>query len=964
MAVLSSDHESVTVQKGDTLSQIAIDYKRYSGNKTWEQLAALNGIPGPKYWIYVGETIKLVSSSTAGSSSTSKSSNRAVINRFGLQADKVDTRTLFATWTWSKDSTEEYKVIWYYATGEGVWFVGDDSTTKYKQSVYNAPSSATKVKFKVKPIAKKKKDEKTKKYVSRWKAEWSKEKKYNFKNTPPQTPSGLQAEIKGYKLTASLDNQSDLYADTIEFQVIKETKSGSTTKREKYKTGKSKLSRNAASFTCDVTAGPSYEVRCRSVDGEDTSDWSDYIVAGGTVAPAAVKKITKLKTVSENEVSVDWDGVPNVNESTVYEIQYTTERRWFDSSSGNVSTHTVSALDGTKRVSHADITGLQTGDEYFFRMRAKNGDAASAWTKEKSIIIGKVPEAPTTWSNTTTAVVGEDLYLYWIHNSEDGSSQTYAQLALTINGVKTTYTIKNPVQTKDSNGNALPTTKINGITHVEIATGIFVPKLSEDDKDKTTCCVLKITSLSSGAKINWKVKTAGILKDGNGDPKYGPWSASRGIKVNAPPTLSIDILKKDDSNSLVSIENGMIEQFPFYISCEAGPNPPQKPIGYHMTINSLSKYYTLDELGNEKIVNEGEEIYSGYFNTDEDLLLELTPAYIDLENNKEYRVTCVVSMSSGLTATDTYDFIVSWTDQRYSVNAEISIDPDNLTAYIRPYCENEAIVYCIANYDSSTGKYIPSQVVADVPTGMPLEGVFTTDGQQVYLGIMYDENTEEDVEVYYYEQISRTILTDAKLAVYRREFDGGFTEIASDIDAHNNSFITDPHPSLDLARYRIVSIANETGAIYYYDVPGVPVGEKSVVIQWDEQWSKFDTDDVLDTLEQPPWSGSMLKLPYNIDISDDHSNDVSLVEYIGRKHPVSYYGTQRGETATWKVDIEKDDADTLYALRRLAIWMGDVYVREPSGSGCWANISVSFSQTHKELTIPVTLKVTRVEGGV
>ena len=92
--------------------------------------------------------------------------------------------------------------------------------------------------------------------------------------------------------------------------------------------------------------------------------------------------------------------------------------------------------------------------------------------------------------------------------------------------------------------------------------------------------------------------------------------------------------------------------------------------------------------------------------------------------------------------------------------------------------------------------------------------------------------------------------------------------------------------------------------------------------------------------------------------------DVELVEYAGRKRPVSYYGTQLGESATWRVDIDKKDEDTLYALRRLAIWPGDVYVREPSGSGYWANITVSFSQTHKELVIPVSLDIKRVEGGV
>lgn len=115
---------------------------------------------------------------------------------------------------------------------------------------------------------------------------------------------------------------------------------------------------------------------------------------------------------------------------------------------------------------------------------------------------------------------------------------------------------------------------------------------------------------------------------------------------------------------------------------------------------------------------------------------------------------------------------------------------------------------------------------------------------------------------------------------------------------------------------------------------------------------------------EQPWTGSMLKLPYNIDVSDDHDLDVSLIEYIGRAHPISYYGTQRGETATWSMQIDKSDRETLYALRRLAIWMGDVYIREPSGSGYWASIKVTFSQKHRELTIPVTLSITRVEGGV
>lgn len=117
-------------------------------------------------------------------------------------------------------------------------------------------------------------------------------------------------------------------------------------------------------------------------------------------------------------------------------------------------------------------------------------------------------------------------------------------------------------------------------------------------------------------------------------------------------------------------------------------------------------------------------------------------------------------------------------------------------------------------------------------------------------------------------------------------------------------------------------------------------------------------------MEKPAWAGSLLSLPYNIDISDNSNPDVELIEYIGRMHPVSYYGTQKGSTSTWNTDIPKTDKDRLYAIRRLSIYMGDVYVREPSGTGYWANIKVSYSRKHKELTIPVTFTVTRVEGGM
>jgi hypothetical protein len=167
---------------------------------------------------------------------------------------------------------------------------------------------------------------------------------------------------------------------------------------------------------------------------------------------------------------------------------------------------------------------------------------------------------------------------------------------------------------------------------------------------------------------------------------------------------------------------------------------------------------------------------------------------------------------------------------------------------------------------------------------------------------------------------------------------------------------------LDYARYRIVATSKTTGTVNYYDIPGHYIGCTSIIIQWNEAWSNFDVTDE-DELVQPPWSGSLLKLDYNVDVNESPSPDVSFVEYIGREHPVSYYGTQVGESASWSAEIPKEDKETIYALRRLAKWTGNAYVREPSGVGYWANIGVSFNQKHGDMTVPVSLSIKRVEGG-
>ena len=907
MAILSPDKTYVTVQSGDNLWNIARDYLG-SGTRYLE-LASLNNIKNPSL-IYVNQKIKLtgVATSTGSSSSSSTkapTSNKATIDHFGLQADTENT--LFAMWSWSKDNTDKYQVKWEYNTGDSLWFVGSSSSNSVdkedpdssKQSTYSIPSNAKTVRFKVKPISKTYTS--NNKETSYWTAEWSTEKTYNVSNVPPAAPSVPSVKIEKFKLTAELNNLNE-EVTKVEFQVVKNDVSV-------FSTGTGTVTTRQVTYSCTVDAGAEYKVRCRAYKGTVAGNWSDYSENAKTI-PATPTGITTIKANSETSVYLEW---PADSTAKTYELEYSTKKTYFD---GSDQTTTIGGITST----HYEKTGLETGQEYFFRVRAINDAGESGWSEISSVVIGKDPAAPTTWSSSTTAIVGEPLNLYWIHNAEDGSSQTYAEVEITIGGAIETYTVKNSEE--------------------------------EDEKDKTSVYPFDTSEYPEGTKIQWRVRTAGITK------AYGDWSISRVVDIYAPPTLELRVT--DISEKTVET----LTSFPFYVYALAGPNT-QAPIGYHLTVVSNDIYETVDNVGNVSIVNAGEEVYSKHFDISDTLLVELSAGNINLENNITYTVTCVVSMNSGLTATSSYTFKVAWEERGYVPNAAISFDKETLVTYIHPYCMSDDVVFYKVNL--SNNKYTVTNEVVEMVSGVPVTKVisatessyvYTTDGYPVFTG-----TTKSGATVYYSTINESALVEGVSLSVYRREYDGRLVELATGLDNMKNTFITDPHPSLDYARYRIVAITNDTGAVSYYDVPGYLIGEKAVVIQWNEDWSNFDTTNE-DALEQPAWSGSMLKLPYNIDWSDSNKQDVALIEYIGREHPVSYYGTQLGVSATGSVEIPKSDIDTLYALRRLSIWKGDVYIREPSGSGYWANISVSLSQKHRDMTIPVSLSITRVEGGV
>ena len=885
-----------TVVKGDTLSAIA---KKYG--TTVNYLAKLNNIANVNL-IYVGQVLKISETVTVTTSKPNTTSNanatKVTITAFGLQSNT--DRTFFATWSWPRGYTDKFDVRWFYGTGDKAKFTGsstsvDSIDNSQPQSTYTPPENATYVSFQVKPIATTHKVNDVDTY--HWTAQWSTEQFYYMKDLPPAVPPNPSVTLEDYTLKIEVTGIASEVTD-IEFEIIQNDS-------KVYKIGTAKVTTSVARYSCTVSPGYDYKVRCRAIKNKIYGGWTDYS-SNVQTKPNKPTQITEIRAVSETVMTLTWTEVANAES---YDIEYATVLDYLGAS--NAST-TINNITGPRYT----ITGLNSGEKYFVRVRAVNKQGESDWTEASSIILGGVPAAPTTWSSTSTAVVGEEMRLYWMHNSKDGSKETKAELKYIVDD----------------------------------GSPVIKEVLKTNISDDVSYYYLSTRSFKEGASIRWSVRTAGVTGE------YGPWSATRMISIYAPPSLSLILSSDKTANSIIK----NITKYPFYITANAGPDS-QNPIGFHISVIAKDSYETMDEFGNVKMISEGQEIFSRFYDINtQTLSVTMTPGDINLENNCDYELSCVVTMDSGLTEEEKLSFKVSLADTEHYPTAEILFDEKTLSAYIRPYCTERPYIFYKVIYDPSSGTYTRTNTVISPLEGTSVLNALTDRNDLVFIGV---DNTSTTVYFTVIQSDRENLVENVTLSVYRQEYDGRFTTIASDINNTDSIYVTDPHPPLDSARYRIVSTDKNTGSISYTDLPAYMIGVKSVIIQWDETWSDLQVIGE-DPIEQVTWAGSVLKLPYNIDVSDNNTMDVSLIEYIGRSHPVSYYGTQLGVSSTWSVNIPKSDKNTLYGLRRLAIYAGDVYVREPSGSGYWANISVSFSQKHRELVIPVTLEIKRVEGGM
>ena len=928
----------------------------------------------------------------------------------GLQAGT--TRTVYATWNKTSYKKQDgYEVVWQYGTGQGVWFDGSSSTVSGTNDTYTAPSNAIKVKCKVKPHPGS--DAKWEgKFVSAVFSEFPVEMETvdddgghiiipdeggddsggggggddsggggggddsggggggddSGGGTTPAAPSNISVTISGTTVTATVTNYRDDRSNGIlRIEIVEDD-------ARVVHEGDVVNEYGVASLVWNPTTlgGKRYKARAMAYGKEEgvVSNWSAYCTNVELLTPAAPSNIsitisgtTVTATVTNYQddhsndvlrIQIVEDDVRVVHEGDVKNVYGVASLVWNGATLGGKRYKARAMAYGL------DVLSSKYGD-YYGKTIFPGVDGGNAGGKDgivskwSAYCENKYTTPGKTLNLTLSAISSDSVNARWGATIGAGT-YTIQFTATVVDGKPVFDTASSDVQEASGiTSTYYPTSSLtlgkkwyfrvkavneagegewSDIASIVLGTTPDIPTIwSYITVGKVgTPIVLNWVhssqdeSAQSGARIGIKVNDgAETVIELTTQTTYTYQTASLGdgyrIKWRVS-TRGIQGIAKEWSDYseyreivvytppavafTVGVPDGVeyypvVGSFPFAIEGYSSPST-QSAVSFHISIKAKDQYDIAQDDGIEVHVTAGQEIYQKYIPTVSNIFrLELNPGDIFLNEGTDYDVTVTVATNVGLSASTTRQFTAKWEKEyNYDPDAEVTVDRRLLIAYIRPFCMDKW-------------------------------------GFEIRKGF--------------------------RLAIYRIDHDGNLTQIATDIDPKENVTITDLHPSLDYARYRIVATSILTGVVFYSDLEGIPVHARTAVIQWEGEARAvyIDTDDVDYVIND--WCGTILRLPYNLDVADDISQDVSLVSYIGRSYPVSYYGTQKGATSRWSAEIPKTDVESIAKVRALAIYPGDVYIREPAGSGYWANVKVSYDISYSNPVVPVTFTITRVEGG-
>lgn len=795
------------------------------------------------------------------------------VSNFSVALKVGGDHDLIASWKHAKSSQAEgYEYDWEYMSDKkgkskkAVWLPGSTGTIDVVEAgvgggwfrhEWTAPDDAYKARCRIRPVSKTKNTSYskqsgnktttvTRKYFS---ASWSGYKTHDFRKDKLPTPT-VEVSIDDTNATIEVScDDEDCNLATIEASVRNGKNKSGDWKYAVRRKLKDKKCDKTGSYTMTVTKGETWWFRAfcsttkKATKGD--SSWSSRV--SGKSLPADVKKV-KASATSSTAAKVTWNAASG---ASTYTAQYVADNpAYFNDNPEAV--RTVDGIVGTTFLP----TDLESGHKWYFRVRAVNDTGNGKWSGNAGTVLATVPDAPTTFETEPAFMRSDTARFRWLHNSEDESEQSAAQLRFTVGGTST-----------------------------DISAG------TDDHLD------VKMSRFADGADVTWKVRTKGVHAN------WSPWSVARRFSVYAQPTLSCTARQTSAGGETVD-EDNPLTSFPLAIVLDAAGGGGDVS-GYHVSIIAAEPSSYVDDYGFERYMGVGEVAYQADYPVSEDPYTAIVDAGMsaNLRDGCVYQIIADVSMQSGLRATaDPWTFLVDWDVEVPEPTMVVAFDADTLTADIIPAC--------------------------------------------------YEEDEEGEP--------TETLFDGVTLSVYRIDDDGTLVLLRSGIENNGAAVITDPHAQFGECWYHVVATDTDTGVCNFFDhYDDSP--HATCVIQWDESWQiGVNEDDIGD--RDYDYSGMMIDGLYNLNLDESGNPESEDVEYVGRAHPVSYYGTQEGYEARFEVEFPKEDKDTLAKARKLIALRDDAYVREPYGTGYWAHVTTpSLSRSYDSEKLRLSFTARRVD---
>lgn len=305
------------------------------------------------------------------------------------------------------------------------------------------------------------------------------------------------------------------------------------------------------------------------------------------------------------------------------------------------------------------------------------------------------------------------------------------------------------------------------------------------------------------------------------------------------------------------------------------------PVGYDVSIVCTSGADYIDEYGYTARMDAGGVAWEEHYATSDDpLAVAVAAGDAFLADGASYELRAAVAMESGLRAEASAPFSVSFDMELPAPIAEVTFDADSLTADVVPAC---------FDVDGTTG-------------------VETSD-----------------------------LRPGTLLSVYRIGQDGILVPLARRVPNDGTRTVTDPHAAFGTCWYHVVATDEATGASSFSDW-SADSSHPDTVIMWGGDWRPAGDGET-----RYEYDGTVLDGFCNSTFSQDGEAENEPARYSGRKRPVHYYGEGLVESMRYDLQFERADARTMALVRALMSFPGDVYVREPTGTGFWAHVRCTLS---------------------